>query len=104
MIATYGILGVCIFAAAIAIVPTQGISATSGFTLLIGTMTGVTIGGPERVEGAIFGGLVVGMISSVGYTLFNSFYQAVALGVLLLLILTVRPTGLFTGLRGRHVA
>ncbi|GAA1853953.1 branched-chain amino acid ABC transporter permease [Pseudonocardia ailaonensis] len=104
MVATYVILGVCIFAATIAVVPSQGISGDSGLTLLIGTMTGVTIGGPERIEGAVVGGLIVGMIGSLGTTLFSPFYQALALAVLLILILMVRPAGLFTGLRGRAVA
>ena len=104
MIFTYVILGVCIFAATIAVVPSQGVSADSGLTLLIGTMTGVTIGGAERIEGAVAGGLIVGMIGSLGTTLFSPFYQAVALAVLLIVILMVRPSGIFTGLRGRAVA
>lgn len=104
MLRAYALLGVCVFAATLVVIPGQGVNAFQGLPLLIGTMIGVSIGGLERVEGAVIGGLLAGLITSVGITLFNAFYQAIALALLLILVLALRPEGLFTGLRGRDVA
>lgn len=104
MLQSYLLLGLSVFIGAIAIVPSQSVSAFQGLTLLVGTMVGVTVGGMERLEGAVVGGLVVGMLTSLSITVLNAFYQALALAVLVLLVLLVRPRGLLTGLRGRDVS
>lgn len=68
------------------------------------TLKGVVaqvIGGMGNVPGAILGSLLLGLIESYGVGLFGSSYRNLFAFVLLLLILVLRPNGLFAS--GRSV-
>ncbi len=62
---------------------------------LIASWFVVTIAGLGNVEGAIVGGLLVGVFESVSYYLLGQGWQDVASLVLLILLLLFKPAGLF---------
>jgi branched-chain amino acid transport system permease protein len=66
------------------------------------TLKGVVaqvIGGMGNVPGAIFGSLLLGLTESYGVALFGSSYRNLFAFVLLLVILVLRPNGLFASAR-----
>jgi branched-chain amino acid transport system permease protein len=66
------------------------------------TLKGVVaqvIGGMGNVPGAIFGSLLLGLTESYGVALFGSSYRNLFAFVLLLVILVLRPNGLFAASR-----
>ena len=72
----------------------------AGSAPLISSWFVVTIAGLGNVEGAIVGGLLVGMFESVSYFLLGQGWQTVASLVLLILLLLFKPSGLFgTGIK-----
>jgi branched-chain amino acid transport system permease protein len=78
--------------------PLTGASYEMGFPILIQALIVVVIGGVGRVEGALAGALLIGVIDSLGKTFFPEF-AAFTLYVFFILVLLVRPTGLFGQLR-----
>ncbi len=67
------------------------------------TLKGVVaqvIGGMGNVPGAIAGSLLLGLTESYGVALFGSSYRNLFSFVLLLLVLVLRPNGLFASARG----
>jgi len=72
----------------------------AGSKPLISSWFVVTIAGLGNVEGAIVGGLLVGIFESVSYFLLGQGWQEVASLVLLILLLLFKPSGLFgTGVK-----
>lgn len=75
--------------------PTNGLVTTvKGFEIIV-------IGGLGSIPGALIGGLLLGIVESLGTAFISSPYQNVYGFVLVLIILLVRPAGLF-GERGRE--
>jgi branched-chain amino acid transport system permease protein len=75
--------------------PTNGIVTTvKGFEIIV-------IGGLGSIPGALIGGLLLGVIESLGTAFISSPYQNVYGFILVLIVLLVRPSGLF-GERGRE--
>jgi branched-chain amino acid transport system permease protein len=75
--------------------PTNGVVTTvKGFEIIV-------IGGLGSIPGALIGGLLLGVVESLGAAFISSAYQNAYGFVLVLLILLIRPYGLF-GERGRE--
>ena len=75
--------------------PTNGVVTTvKGFEIIV-------IGGIGSIPGALIGGLLLGVVESLGAAFISSPYQNAYGFVLVLLVLMVRPYGLF-GERGRE--
>src|SRR5258707_1190178 len=75
--------------------PTNGAVATvKGFEIIV-------IGGLGSIPGALIGGLLLGVVESLGAGFISSSYQNAYGFLLVLLVLLVRPYGLF-GERGRE--
>jgi branched-chain amino acid transport system permease protein len=70
------------------------ISTFKGFEIIV-------IGGLGSIPGALIGGLLLGVIESLGTAFISSPYQNVYGFILVLIVLLVRPSGLF-GERGRE--
>lgn len=68
---------------------------TMGQDLLLPMFAAVILGGLGSVWGAVVGGLVVGLAESASVMWLGAEYRAAAAFGVLILILTVRPTGLF---------
>jgi len=71
------------------------ISATVGESLALVAFVVVTLGGFGSVPGALLAGLVIGLIESVSAYYFGPVYQDVFVYGLFVLILWLRPHGLF---------
>ncbi|WP_068311871.1 branched-chain amino acid ABC transporter permease [Polycladidibacter hongkongensis] len=73
------------------------LKALMGWTMLLPMFAAAILGGVGRVEGAVLGGLVVGVAEELSVLVLPSEYKAAMAFVILLLILLVRPTGLLKG-------
>lgn len=68
-----------------------------GWHLLLPMFAAAILGGVGRVEGAVLGGLIVGMVEELSVLVMPGQYKAATAFVILLLILLVRPRGLLNG-------
>ena len=68
-----------------------------GWQVLLPMFAAAILGGVGRVEGAVLGGLIVGIAEEMSIFILPAQYKAATAFVLLLLILLVRPRGLLNG-------
>ena len=68
---------------------------TMGQDLLLPMFAAAILGGMGSVWGAVVGGLVVGLAESASVVLVGAEYRAAAAFAVLIVILLIRPTGLF---------
>lgn len=68
---------------------------TMGATAGAKAFAAIVIGGFGSVQGAIIGGLIVGLVESFGGAYISSTYQLVLIYVVLIAILMLRPQGIF---------
>jgi branched-chain amino acid transport system permease protein len=68
---------------------------TMGEELLLPLFAAVILGGIGSVWGAVLGGLIVGLAESASVTVIGAEYRTSAAFIVLILILLVRPNGLF---------
>jgi len=68
-----------------------------GWSMLLPMFAAAILGGVGRVEGAVLGGLIVGVAEELSVLWIPSEYKAAMAFVILLFMLLVRPTGLLRG-------
>ncbi|MEP4034348.1 branched-chain amino acid ABC transporter permease [Roseibium polysiphoniae] len=68
-----------------------------GWHMLLPMFAAAILGGVGRVEGAVLGGLIVGIAEELSVLVLPSEYKAAMAFVILLFMLLVRPTGLLRG-------
>ncbi|MCT8999534.1 branched-chain amino acid ABC transporter permease [Chelativorans intermedius] len=68
-----------------------------GWQMLLPMFAAAILGGVGRIEGAVIGGLVVGVVEEVSVMFLPSEYKAATAFAILLVMLIVRPTGLLRG-------
>ncbi|NRG19963.1 branched-chain amino acid ABC transporter permease [Rhizobiales bacterium] len=68
-----------------------------GWQMLLPMFAAAILGGVGRIEGAVLGGLIVGVAEEVSVIFLPSEYKAATAFAILLLMLLVRPTGLLRG-------
>ncbi|MBN9668923.1 branched-chain amino acid ABC transporter permease [Roseibium aggregatum] len=68
-----------------------------GWSMLLPVFAAAILGGVGRVEGAVLGGLIVGVAEELSVLWIPSEYKAGMAFVILLFMLLVRPTGLLRG-------
>jgi branched-chain amino acid transport system permease protein len=74
--------------------PVQSVNPFMGRIPMIMSLLAIVIGGLGSLTGAIVGGIILGLLNSViAYTI--SYWSEVALFMLVILILLIRPQGLF---------
>lgn len=88
--------------------PIANTTYDSGFAMSLNGFAAAALGGVGRIGGAIFGGIVIGLANAFagGYIPepYSSFHTIVGL-VILVVVLVLRPTGLFGGrAEARHGA
>jgi branched-chain amino acid transport system permease protein len=66
-----------------------------GFTLMLKGFAATVLGGWGSLKGAVYGGLLVGLMEALGATYISSDYKDVVAFGLIVLVLIVRPRGLF---------
>jgi branched-chain amino acid transport system permease protein/neutral amino acid transport system permease protein len=68
--------------------------ATSGNLFLVLLLAAVFLGGPGEPYGAMLGALIIGLATEVSASVIAADYKTVVAAVILLVILTLRPSGL----------
>lgn len=74
----------------------NNISPTMGFQASMKGFTACVLGGLGSIPGAIAGGLLLGLIESWGVGLFGAMYRNLFTFALLLLVLFLKPNGIFS--------
>ncbi|WP_273853612.1 branched-chain amino acid ABC transporter permease [Guptibacillus spartinae] len=93
---TFAIAGGLAAAAASLASPINLVFPTMGNLVIMKAFVIIIIGGMGSIPGAILGGYLLGLTESIGATYISSDYKDVIAFLLLVVILTAKPTGLFT--------
>lgn len=90
--------------AAMLIVPTElGLHPNAMDLVFVSSFTAAVVGGLDSPPGAVIGGLAVGLVLSYVSGYLNGDVSPIAVLVLLVAVLLLRPAGLFTRSRARRV-
>jgi branched-subunit amino acid ABC-type transport system permease component len=65
-----------------------------GSNFLLVTFSAAIIGGVGRINGAVLGALIIGLVTEISGAYFNAGYKQVAAMAILVIVLLVRPNGL----------
>jgi len=87
-----GLAGVALF------IETSTFSATTGSDFLIVTIAAAVVGGIGSARGAVLGALVIGIVTEVGAAYWDPQLKDVLAFAVLIVVLLVRPQGLFSQL------
>lgn len=68
-----------------------------GWNIILPVFAAAILGGVGRLEGAILGGLIVGIIEECSVLFIPTEYKSLSSFTVLLLVLLIRPTGIFRG-------
>jgi branched-chain amino acid transport system permease protein len=91
----YGIAAACAAVGGVLVGLTFSFDPTAGTTYLLTGFAVVVLGGLGSVKGTFYGGLLLGLVESVGAAFFGDGYRDFIGFMAFLIILTVRPQGLF---------
>lgn len=75
--------------------PAQGLSANMGLTIGIAGFAAAVLGGLGSAEGALVGGIIIGVIGNLAVVYLTPAYRDAVLYGVLILVLVIRPRGLF---------
>lgn len=78
------------------IATSYAIAPSSGTGWLLRAFTVIVIGGLGSLRGTLYGGVIVGLVETIGAVTFGPQYRDVVVFGVLVIILLVRPQGLFT--------
>src|SRR5699024_10088890 len=93
---TFAISGVLAAVGATLYAPINLVYPAMGHLLIMKAFVIIILGGMGSIPGAILGGLIIGLGESLGgYYISTDYKDLIAFGILVI-ILSVRPTGLFT--------
>ena len=88
--------------AGVLMAPVVGVEAEMGSVILKGFVAAI-LGGFNSLPGCLVGGLTLGLLETFGGTYFGGTFKAVTAFVLLMLVLLVRPHGIFGRAEARRV-
>jgi branched-chain amino acid transport system permease protein len=71
------------------------ISFTMGWSYGLKAFTATILGGIGNIPGAMFGGLILGVVEMLGSAYVSTAWKDVFVFLILILVLIFRPTGLF---------
>jgi branched-chain amino acid transport system permease protein len=92
---TFGLGAACLAIAACLLLPTYYVHPRVGNAYVLVAFTIVVLGGMGSIPGAIAGGLFVGVVESLSGLMFGESLGQLGIFVIFILVLLVRPTGLF---------
>ena len=92
---SYGIGIACLGAAACLLMPTFYVTPQSGYAFVLVAFTIVVLGGMGSFVGAAVGGFLIGVTESIGGLLLGEQLGQIGISLIFILILLLRPTGLF---------
>ena len=91
---TFAVGTACVGAAAALVLPFLSLQPATGETFNILAFVVVVLGGLGNVIGALLGGLLIGLTQEIGGVLFPDQSDLLAVFVVFLLVLFLRPQGL----------
>lgn len=94
---TFAISGILAAAAATLASPINLVFPGMGDLVIMKAFVIIIIGGMGSIPGAIIAGYILGIVESFGATYISGDYKDIIAFVLLVIILSVKPTGLFPG-------
>ena len=92
---TFGLGTACLAIAACLLIPTFYVNPNVGDGFVLVAFTIVVLGGMGSITGALVGGLLIGVIESLGGLFFGESLGQLGIFLVFILVLLVRPTGLF---------
>jgi len=103
VLVAFGLAGGLAVVAGALLAPVSFASVSTATTLVLLGFAGMAIGGFGSFTGALVGGVLVGLISTVVPVFINSLYVNLIIYAVMLVVLVIRPQGLF-GTAGRFGA
>jgi branched-chain amino acid transport system permease protein len=91
----YALAAACAAVGGVLVGLTFDFTPTIGITYLLSGFTVVVLGGLGSVKGTLFGAILLGVIESVGAAFFGDGYRDLVGFVAFLIVLSLRPQGLF---------
>ena len=92
---TFGLGTACVAIAACLLIPTYYVNPSAGNAFVLVAFTIVVLGGMGSVPGALIGGLVIGVVESLGGFFFGELLGQVGIFLIFIAVLLFRPRGLF---------
>ena len=92
---TFGLGTACVAIAACLLIPSYYVNPSAGNAFVLVAFTIVVLGGMGSVPGALIGGLLIGVVESLCGLLFGESLGQIGIFVLFIVVLLVRPSGLF---------
>ena len=92
---TFGIGTACLAVAACLLLPSFYVSPRVGNAFVLVAFTIVVLGGMGSVTGALLGGLFIGVVESLSGLYFGDSLGQIGIFLIFILVLLLRPTGLF---------
>jgi branched-chain amino acid transport system permease protein len=77
------------------VAPLFVVTTTMGFGLMLKGLAATIVGGWGSLKGAVFGGLIIGIVEALGATYISSEYKDVIAFIIIIVVLLFRPRGLF---------
>jgi branched-subunit amino acid ABC-type transport system permease component len=94
---TWAIVGMLCAAAGVLLGLNTEVKSMMGWHMLLPMFAAAILGGVGRIDGAVLGGLIVGIAEELSVMIIPSEYKSAMAFVILLLILLLRPTGILRG-------
>jgi len=92
---TFGLGTACVAIAACLLIPTYYVNPTVGEAFVLIAFTIVVLGGMGSVLGALIGGLLIGVVESLSGLFLGESLGQIGIFLIFIMVLLVRPTGLF---------
>jgi branched-chain amino acid transport system permease protein len=92
---TFGLGTACLAIAACLLLPTYYVNPNAGNAFVLVAFTIVVLGGMGSVAGALLGGLIIGVVESLGGLYLGESLGQIGIFAIFILVLLFRPTGLF---------
>ncbi|MFZ0725846.1 MAG: branched-chain amino acid ABC transporter permease, partial [Desulfobacterales bacterium] len=82
-------------AAGVILAPVFPVTPTAGIPVALTAFVCVVLGGMGSMRGCVIGGLMLGLVENLGAAYVSTGYKHIFMFVILILVLLVRPSGLF---------
>jgi len=92
---TFGTGTACVAIAACLLIPTYYVNPSAGDAFVLIAFTVVVLGGMGSIVGSLIGGLLVGVIESLSSVFLGESLGQIGIFVMFIVMLLVRPSGLF---------
>ncbi len=103
LVTSWAVGGALAGIAAVLVSPITGVFPTMGDSVIFPAFISAVLGGFSSIEGALIGGLVLGLIQTYAVVVFGGSFKEAAMFAVSLVVLLWRPTGIFAARGVRHV-